>query len=77
MEYVKQLEETASVKLTKDLVAQVEDKLRQLNDDAQSMFDEIVNNLNRDMENTNEDADIALYDLKDFLTKNDAQLEEG
>lgn len=29
------------------------------------------------MENTNEDADIALYDLKDFLTKNDAQLEEG
>jgi hypothetical protein len=29
------------------------------------------------MENTNEDADIALYDLKDFLIKNDAQLEEG
>lgn len=29
------------------------------------------------MENTNEDADIALYDLKDFLQKNDAQLEEG
>ena len=77
MEYVKQLEETASVKLTKDLVAQVEDKLRQLNDDAQSLFDEIVTNLNRDMENTNEDADIALFDLKDFLTKNDAQLEEG
>lgn len=33
--------------------------------------------LNRDMENTNEDADIALYDLKDFIVKNDAQLEEG
>ena len=29
------------------------------------------------MENTNEDADIALYDLKDVLIKNDAQLEEG
>lgn len=29
------------------------------------------------MENTNEDADIAVYDLKDFLQKNDAQLEEG
>jgi len=28
--------------------------------------------LNRDMENTNEDAEIALYDLKDFLIKNDA-----
>jgi hypothetical protein len=24
------------------------------------------------MENTNEDADIVLYDLKDFLLKNDA-----
>ena len=29
------------------------------------------------MENTNEDLDIALDDLKDFLNKNDAQLEEG
>jgi len=29
------------------------------------------------MENTNEDLDIALYDLKDFLSKNDAQLAEG
>ena len=28
-------------------------------------------------ENTNEDIDIAEYDLKDFLIKNDAQLEEG
>ena len=29
------------------------------------------------MENTNEDIDIAEFDLKDFLVKNDAQLEEG
>ena len=29
------------------------------------------------MENTNEDIDIALYDLRDFVSKNDAQLEEG
>jgi len=29
------------------------------------------------MENSNEDMDIALYDLKDFVIKNDAQLEEG
>ena len=29
------------------------------------------------MENTNEDIDIAQFDLKDFLVKNDAQLEEG
>ena len=29
------------------------------------------------MENTNEDIDIALYDLKDFIVKNDAELDEG
>jgi len=29
------------------------------------------------MANTNEDIDIAEFDLKDFLIKNDAQLEEG
>ena len=29
------------------------------------------------MENTNEDIDIALYDVKDFIVKNDAELEEG
>ena len=29
------------------------------------------------MENTNEDIDIAEFDLKDFLVKNDAQLDEG
>ena len=29
------------------------------------------------MENTNEDIDIAEFDLKDFLIKNDAQLEEN
>lgn len=41
------------------------------------MFDQLVTALNKDMENTNEDIDIALYDLKDFLIKNDAQLDEG
>ena len=29
------------------------------------------------MDNTNEDIDILLHDLKDNLQKNDAQLEEG
>ena len=29
------------------------------------------------MENTNEDIDIAEFDLKDFFVKNDAQLLEG
>jgi hypothetical protein len=41
------------------------------------VFDNLVADLTRDMENTNEDIDIALYDLKDFIIKNDAELEEG
>ena len=41
------------------------------------MFDELVSSLTKDMENTNEDIDILLYDLKDFIIKNDAELEEG
>lgn len=36
-----------------------------------------MDKLAKDMENTNEDMDIAEFDLKDFLNKNDAQLEEG
>jgi hypothetical protein len=40
-------------------------------------MDKLVEKLAKDMENTNEDMDIALYDLKDFLIKNDALLEEG
>ena len=77
MSLISQLDQTASAKLTKDFVSSIEEKLRSLNDDAQSILDDIVLRLNKDMENTNEDADIALYDLKDFLIKNDAQLEEG
>jgi hypothetical protein len=41
------------------------------------VFDNLVSELTKDMENTNEDIDIALYDLKDFIIKNDAELEEG
>ena len=72
MDYIKQLDSTPSVRLSKDLVQSIDDKLRTLNDDAQNIFDDIVVKLNKDMENTNEDADIALFDLKDFLIKNDA-----
>lgn len=36
-----------------------------------------MDRLAKDMENTNEDIDIAEFDLKDFLIKNDAQLDEG
>ena len=41
------------------------------------VFDRLADKLANDMENTNEDIDIAEFDLKDFLIKNDAQLEEG
>lgn len=41
------------------------------------MFDDLVSNLTKDMENTNEDIDILIYDLKDFIIKNDAEIEEG
>jgi len=37
----------------------------------------LVSQLTKDMENTNEDIDIAAYDLKDFIVKNDAELDEG
>ena len=36
------------------------------------MFDKYVDSLAKDMENTNEDIDIAEFDLKDFIIKNDA-----
>ena len=36
-----------------------------------------MSQLTKDMENTNEDIDIAMFDLKDFIVKNDAELEEG
>jgi len=39
------------------------------------VFDRLVDRLAKDMENTNEDIDIAEFDLKDFIIKNDAQIE--
>jgi hypothetical protein len=36
------------------------------------VFDKLVDSLAKDMENTNEDIDIAEFDLKDFIIKNDA-----
>ena len=74
---MKQLESTEIPNLNKEIVVAIDDKLKQDNDEAQIIFDKIVEDLAKDMENTNEDLDIALYDLKDFLQKNDAQLEEG
>lgn len=53
------------------------DRLNQYNEESSLMFDTLVSNITKDMENTNEDIDIALYDLKDFIVKNDAELPEG
>lgn len=63
--------------MTKVFVTQQEDKLRQYNDESTVIFDELVESIAKEMDNTNEDMDIAEFDLKDNLIKNDAQLEEG
>lgn len=46
--------------------------MRQFNDESSVIFDGLVDRLAKDMENTNEDMDIAEFDLKDLLIKNDA-----
>jgi len=74
---VEQLSGTHPKSLTKDFVSNISEQLQQFNEESSIMFDQLVTQLTKDMENTNEDIDIALYDLKDFLIKNDAQLDEG
>ena len=74
---INQLSETHPKHLTKEFVGNVNDQLANYNEESSIMFDQLVTSLTKDMENTNEDIDIALYDLKDFLIKNDAQLDEG
>jgi len=58
-------------------VSNISDQLSQFNEESSIVFDSLVSQLTKDMENTNEDIDIALYDLKDFIIKNDAELDEG
>lgn len=58
--------------MSKQFVAQEEEKMRQFNDESSVIFDQLVDKLAKDTENTNEDMDIAEFDLKDFLIKNDA-----
>ena len=61
----------------KKFIDDAEEKMRQFTEESSVMFDKLVDKLAKDMENTNEDIDIAEFDLKDFMIKNDAQLEEG
>ena len=74
---VDQLNETHPKSLTKEFVSNVSDQLAQFNEESSIVFDSLVSQLTKDLENTNEDIDIALYDLKDFIVKNDAELDEG
>ena len=72
---IEQLNNTHPRDLTKDLVNGISETLNQHNEESSIIFDELVTKLTRDMENTNEDIDIALFDLKDFIIKNDAELD--
>ena len=62
---------------TKKFIETKEEELKNYNDESGILFDKLAEKLAKDMENTNEDIDIAEFDLKDFLIKNDAQLEEN
>lgn len=77
MKILTSLESERPTGMTKVFVTEQEDKMRQYNDESSVIFDQLVDKLAKDMENTNEDMDIAEFDLKDFMIKNDAQLEEG
>ena len=77
MSVLKGIETCPPTEFTKKFVEQQEETLKQYNDESGVIFDGLADKLAKDMENTNEDIDIAEFDLKDFLIKNDAQLEEG
>lgn len=72
MSIIAELNNQRPTEFSKKFVQDLEDKLRQYNDESSVVFDKLVDKLAKDMENTNEDIDIAEYDLKDFLIKNDA-----
>lgn len=77
MKIIQELETVRPTALTKKFVDDLEEKVRNFSEESSVMFDKLVDKLAKDMENTNEDIDIAEFDLKDFMIKNDAQLEEG
>ena len=77
MDIIQQLAQKHPKSLTKEFVTNLSEQLNQFNDESTVLFDDFFNKLKEDMDNTNEDIDIALHDLKDFLIKNDAQLDEG
>ena len=77
MSVIKAIDVCPPTEFTKKFIETQDEKLKQYNDESGVVFDRLADKLAKDMENTNEDIDIAEFDLKDFLIKNDAQLEEG
>ena len=74
---IEQMNRTHPRDMTKDFINNIQEQLNTYNEESSIVFDNLVTKLTKDMENTNEDIDIALYDLKDFIIKNDAELEQG
>jgi len=66
-----------SFELTKQFVQELIDELNKIDEDTQKIYDKYANDIKKDMENVNEDLDILVQDLRDFLIKNDAELIEG
>lgn len=64
---VKQMEAMRPTTLTKAFISDLDEKLTNFNEESSTIFDTMVDVLARDMENTNEDIDIAEADLLDFL----------
>lgn len=77
MSVVSAIDTCPQTEFTKKFVETKEEELKNFNDESGVIFDRLADKLAKDMENTNEDVDIAEFDLKDFLVKNDAQLEEN
>ena len=69
---VEQMVELETENVNKDIIEKFFNRLQELNENVQAEMDKMVGLLNKDMENTNEDADIAFFDLKDFVLKNEA-----
>ena len=71
------VERVQPTQLTEAYVNSLSEKMETYNNESSCVFDSLVDRLVKDIENTNEDIGLAEYDLKDFLVKNDAQLEEN
>lgn len=65
MKVLTALQSERPTNMTKQFVTQEEDKLRQFNEESSVIFDNLVDRIAKDMENTNEDIDILEFDLKD------------